>query len=287
MNPLVIKVGGGVGVDTEAVCADVAALVARGRRVVLVHGTSAAADALARRVGLPVRQLVSPTGHVSRYTDPETLEIYVAAAAGQVNKRLVATLQGLGCNAVGLSGVDGRLLQAERKTAVRTVENGRQRVVRDDYTGKLTTANAGLLQLLLDHGYTPVVAPLALGQEAERLNVDGDRAAALIAAALRADTLVILSNVPGLLERFPDEASLVRYVPDERLDWAETLAAGRMKRKVLAAREALAGGVRTVILADGRVTQPVQTALAGAGTWLGAAAPWMVPNAAAGEASHA
>ncbi len=287
MNPLVIKVGGGVGVDTEAVCADVAALVARGRQVVLVHGTSAAADALARRVGLPVRQLVSPTGHVSRYTDPETLEIYVAAAAGQVNKRLVAALQGLGCNAVGLSGVDGRLLQAERKTAVRTVENGRQRIVRDDYTGKLTAANAGLVRLLLEHGYTPVVAPLALGQEAERLNVDGDRAAALIAAALRADTLVILSNVPGLLERFPDEASLVRYVPGERLDWAETLAAGRMKRKILAAREALAGGVRTVILADGRVTQPVQTALAGTGTWLGAAAPWMVPNAAAGEPSHA
>jgi acetylglutamate/LysW-gamma-L-alpha-aminoadipate kinase len=211
----------------------------------------------------------------------------VAAAAGQVNKRLVAALQGLGCNAVGLSGVDGRLLQAERKTAVRTVENGRQRIVRDDYTGKLTTANAGLLRLLLDHGYTPVVAPLALGQEAERLNVDGDRAAALIAAALRADTLVILSNVPGLLERFPDEASLVRHVPDERLDWAETLAAGRMKRKVLAAREALAGGVRTVILADGRVMQPVQTALAGAGTWLGAAAPSMVPSVAAGEPSHA
>ncbi len=286
MNPLVIKIGGSVGVDTEAVCADVAALVAQGWPVVLVHGTSAAADALARRVGLPIRQLVSPTGHVSRYTDPETLEIYVAAAAGQVNKRLVAALQGLGCNAIGLSGVDGRLLQAERKTAVRTVENGRQRIVRDDYTGRLTAANAGLLRLLLDHGYTPVIAPLALGQEAERLNVDGDRGAALIAAALRADMLVILSNVPGLLERFPDESSLVRHVPDERLDWAETLAAGRMKRKILAAREALAGGVRTVILADGRVAQPVQTALAGAGTWLGAPSPaWS--SQATGEALHA
>ncbi len=102
MKILVAKVGGGAGVNLDAVCADVAALVASGQPVVLVHGTSAAADALAQKAGVPVRQLTSPSGHVSRYTDPEMLEIYVAAAAGQVNKRLVATLQGLGCNAVGL-----------------------------------------------------------------------------------------------------------------------------------------------------------------------------------------
>lgn len=269
MNLLVIKAGGGAGVDIAAICRDVAALVAAGQPLALVHGASAAADALAQQAGVPVRTLTSPSGHVSRYTDPEMLEIYVAAAAGQVNKRLVATLQGLGCNAVGLSGVDGRLLLAERKEAVRTVEAGRQRVVRDDYTGKLAAANAGLLRLLLEAGYTPVLAPLALGAQAERLNVDGDRAAALVAASLHAMTLVILSNVPGLLANFPDEASLVTHVAPQQLDWAESLAQGRMKKKVLAAREALAGGVKTVILADSRVAQPVQAALAGGGTWVG------------------
>lgn len=269
MNPLIIKVGGGAGVDSEAVCADAAALAHAGRQVVLVHGTSAAADALAQRAGVPVRQLTSPSGHVSRHTDPETLEIYVAAAAGQVNKRIVATLQGLGVDAVGLSGVDGRLLLAERKDAVRAVEAGRQRIVRDDYTGRLISANGDLLRLLLDAGYTPVVAPLALGRQAERLNVDGDRAAALIAASLQATTLVILTNVPGLLASFPDETSLVPHVPPSRLDWAEELAGGRMKKKILAAREALAGGVTTVILADSRALQPVQAALAGGGTWVG------------------
>ena len=205
MNPIVIKLGGAAGVDAEAVCADVAALAAQGRPVVLVHGTSAAADALAARTGTPVRHLTSPSGHVSRYTDAEMIDLFVAAAAGQVNKRLVADLQRLGCNAVGLSGVDGRLLVAQRKTAVRAVENGRQRIVRDDFTGQLETANGGLLQLLMGQGYTPVVAPLALGHEGERLNVDGDRAAALLAATLGAATLIILSNVPGLLAAFPDE----------------------------------------------------------------------------------
>lgn len=269
MTPLVIKAGGGAGVDIDAICRDVAALTAAGQPVVLVHGTSAAADALAEQAGIPVRTLTSPSGHVSRYTDPEMLELYVAAAAGQVNKRLVAALQGLGCNAVGLSGVDGRLLLAERKEAVRAVEAGRQRIVRDDYTGKLHSANAPLLRLLLEAGYTPVIAPLALGNRAERLNVDGDRAAALVAASLHALTLVILSNVPGLLASFPDEASLVRHVPVERLDWAEGLAEGRMKKKVLAAREALSGGVSTVILADSRLPQPVQAALADGGTVIG------------------
>ena len=295
MNPIVVKVGGAAGVDVDAVCADVACLSAGDHPVVLVHGTSAAADALAARAGVPVRQLVSPSGHVSRYTDPEMLELYVAAAAGQVNKTLVAHLQKLGCNAVGLSGVDGRLLLAQRKSAIRAVENGRQRVVRDDYTGQLEAANGQLLRLLLDARFTPVVAPLALGSEGERLNVDGDRVAALLAVALGAERLVILSNVAGLLAHFPDESSLVRHVPAAQMDAAEGMAQGRMKKKVLAAREALAGGVAQVIVGDARQANPVRTALAGEGTVFGepagspAALPvaWPMPQMqdAAGDAA--
>ncbi len=276
MNPLIIKVGGGAGVDLDVVTADIAHLVSQGQQVVLVHGTSAAADALAKQAGVPVRQLQSPSGHVSRYTNPEMLDIFVAAAAGQVNKRLVSQLQRLGCDAVGLSGVDGRLLQARRKKAVRAIENGRQRVVRDDYTGKLQAANGHLLRLLLDAGYTPVIAPIALSEESEPLNVDGDRAAALVAATLQASTLIILSNVPGLLADFPDTRSLVRHVPPANLEQAMAMAQGRMKKKVLAAQEALSGGVPRIILADSRQPNPIQTALAGSGTWVGEAIPGRV-----------
>ena len=268
MNPIVIKLGGAVGVDAAAVLADVAALAADGQAVVLVHGASAAADALAQRAGVPVRHITSPSGHVSRYTDPDTLELYVAAAAGQVNKSLVASLQKLGCNAVGLSGVDGRLLVARRKDAVRAIdaERRRQRIIRDDYTGQLAAANGDLLRLLLNAGFTPVIAPLALGLEGERLNVDGDRAAALVAGALGASALVLLSNVPGLLASFPDESSLIRRLPPEQLGRAEEMAQGRMKKKILAAREALDAGVGAVIIADSRRRQPVRAALAGEGT---------------------
>jgi acetylglutamate/LysW-gamma-L-alpha-aminoadipate kinase len=268
MKAIVVKVGGAAGVDAAAVCEDVATLAARGRQVVLVHGVSDAANALARRVGLPVRQLTSPSGHVSRHTDPETLEIYVAAV-GQVNKRLVGALQRLGCNAVGLSGMDGRLLEARRKTAIRVVEEGRQRIVRDDYTGQIERANGDLIRAILQLGYVPVVAPLAIGEEGEPLNVDGDRAAAMIAGALGAETLVLLSNVPGLLARFPDESSLMRYIPAERIEAAELAAQGRMKKKVLAAREALAGGAARAILADSRRAAPLFAALDGEGTVIG------------------
>ncbi|MHB1319662.1 MAG: [LysW]-aminoadipate kinase [Anaerolineae bacterium] len=273
MNPIVIKIGGAAGVDTDPLCAEIAALTAAGHPLVLVHGTSAAADALAERVGLPVRHLVSPSGHVSRYTDPEALELYVAAAAGQVNKRLVADLQRRGCNAIGLSGVDGRLLVARRKGAVRSVEGGRQRIVRDDYTGQLESANGELLRMLIAAGYVPVVAPLALGTEGERLNVDGDRAAAMLAGSLGASALLILSNVPGLLACFPDESSLVRHLPASALPAAEAMAQGRMKRKIVAAGEAIRAGVERVILADSRRPEPLQAALAGAGTVLGEPLP--------------
>jgi acetylglutamate/LysW-gamma-L-alpha-aminoadipate kinase len=266
MNTIVSKLGGAAGVDAEAVLADVAGLAADGRQVVLVHGTSAAADALAQRAGVPVRQITSPSGHVSRYTDPETLELYVAAAAGQVNKRLVASLQRRGCNAVGLSGVDGRLLVARRKDAVRAIENGRQRIIRDDYTGQLESANGDLLRLLLASGFTPVIAPLALGADGERLNVDGDRAAALVAGSLDAAALVLLSNVPGLLANYPDESSLIRRLSPQQLGRAEELAQGRMKKKILAAREALHAGVSAVIIADSRRPEPIRAALAEEGT---------------------
>jgi len=269
MNPIVIKLGGAAGVSVAPVLADVAVLARQGWPVILVHGTSAAADELASRVGLGVRHITSPSGHVSRYTDPDTLELYVMAAAGGVNKSHVAELQRMGCNALGLSGVDGRLLIARRKDAVRAVEGGRQRIIRDDYTGQIEAANGGLLSQLLHTGFTPVIAPLALGLTGERLNVDGDRAAAMIAGAVNADALIILSNVPGLLAEYPDESSLIRHVPAEHLHTVEGLAQGRMKKKLLAAKEALDRNVPTVVLADSRRPLPVQAALQGEGTVIG------------------
>jgi len=111
------------------------------------------------------------------------------------------------------------------------------------------------------------VAPQAISYESEILNVDGDRAAAAIAAALGADALVILTNVPGLLKDVEDEGSLIPEIPRAQAEsYLERYAKGRMKRKVLGAVEALREGVGRVILADGRRENPVMRALEGEGT---------------------
>lgn len=262
----VIKVGGSAGNNYDALCDDLAALRARGERLVLVHGGSDETNRLGEATGHPPRFVTSPSGYTSRYTDRRTLELFMMAAGGLVNKGLVERLQARGCNAVGLSGLDGRLLEGKRKATIRVVEDGRQKLLRDDWTGTIERVNTSLLLALLDGGYLPVVAPLACSEAGEALNVDGDRAAAAIAAALGADTLLLLSNVPGLLRSFPDESSLIAHIPRAEIESALPFAEGRMKKKILGAQEALERGVRRVVLGDARGAASVSAALAGQGT---------------------
>ena len=263
---IVVKVGGSAGIDLDLVAADVATLWQGGQRLVLVHGGSHLTNQVAEALGHPPRFVTSVSGFTSRRTDRRTLEIFEMVYCGQVNKGLVERLQARGVNALGLSGLDGRLLEGPRKDALRIVEGGRRLVLRDDYTGKVEKVNTALLDLLLGAGYLPVVSPPAISYAGEAINVDGDRAAAAIAVALGAEALVILSNVPGLLARFPDEGSLIRELPRERVEAALEIAEGRMKMKVLGAAEAVAAGVGRVVFADGRVADPVRRALGGEGT---------------------
>lgn len=264
---IVVKAGGGKGLDMSAVCSDVADLVKQGEKVVLVHGGSHETNVISEQLGHPPRFVTSVSGHSSRYTDRETLEIFAMVVAGKINKTLVEQLQKLGVNAVGLCGVDGRLLEGQRKDTLRIVENGKTKILRGDYSGVIERVNVDLLKTLLDAGYTPVVAPLAISYEGDAVNVDGDRAAAAIGVALKADKVIILSNVPGLLREFPDESTLITNIPLARAeDYMERYAQGRMKKKILGAVEALREGVGQVIIADGRVVHPLQQALAGRGT---------------------
>ena len=246
---LVVKVGGSAGIITGNIVHEIAQCVAEGQRIVVLHGGSDLTNTLSEQLGHPVRMITSPGGMVSRYTDRETLCIYAMAVAGQINTELVACLQQQGVNALGLAGVDGRLLLARRKSIVRSLTpEGRQQILRDDYTGQVEQVNDALLWQLLDAGYTPVIAPLALSREGERLNVDGDRAAAAVAAALQADTLVIMTNVPGLLSDPEDNTTLIPTIPAEHLADYMQYARDRMRKKLLGAQEALQGGVPRVCI---------------------------------------
>lgn len=260
-NVLVVKIGGGAGLDLASCVADLAQ-VALERPVVIVHGVSAAMDALCAERGVPVRTLTSPTGHSSRYTDPQTRDIFVEAATS-VNAEVVALLQAHGVNAVGLT--DQIAIQGNRKDSIRAVVDGRIRIVRDDYSGTITNVNPDAILDILAAGGVPVIPPLAASPDG-LLNIDGDRGAAAVAAALGADDMVILSNVRGLYRNFGDENSFVNQVNRQQITTALEWAQGRMKRKVIGAQEALNGGVRRVTIADGRTASPVSHALNGAGT---------------------
>lgn len=264
---IVVKVGGGKGINYEAVTSDLAELHAAGQQIILVHGGSYETNLISEKLGHPPKFVTSVSGYESRYTDRETLEIFEMVYCGKINKSIVEMLQRKGVNAIGLSGVDGRLLQGPRKDAIKIVDSeGRRRVLRDDFTGKVEKVNTELVNLLLNAGYLLAITPPAISYQGEAINVDGDRAAAVLAAAVKADKLIILSNVPGLLRDVKDESSLITRVDKAFVEESMKFAEGRFKKKVMGATEALSEGVREVVFADARIDKPISAALEGKGT---------------------
>jgi len=265
---IVIKIGGGAGIRYQAIFEDLRRLLDGGETAIVVHGANHEMALTCARLGHEPRFIRSVSGHESRYTDAAALDIFKMVYCGKVNKTLVSLCHAVGINAIGLSGLDGGLLTGQRKKAIRIVENGRRRIIRDDLSGKITTVNSGLLRLLVDNGYLPLVCPPALSEESQAMNVDGDRAAAMIAAAMEAETLVMLSDVPGLLRDKDDETTLIREIPRESLGEFDGYAVGRMRKKVMGAGEALEQGVKEVLFADARVERPIERALSHEGTWI-------------------
>ena len=261
LTPLVIKLGGGEGLDLECCCADIAALQTS-RPLVIVHGVSAIMAQLSAERGMPVQMFTSPSGHNFRYTNPQVRDLYVEVCH-RANQQIVSLLRAHGLQAIGqLSPI---VIHGQRKSAIRALVNGRVCIVRDDYSGSIEEVNVAPLNHHLAAGVIPVVPPLADSIDG-LLNVDGDRAGAAIVAALRAGEYVILSNVRGLYRNFDDSTTHIPTVTAHHIEDAMHWAQGRMKRKVLAAREALSAGVSRVIIADGRCEQPITRALQGEGT---------------------
>ncbi|HEX5120923.1 MAG TPA: acetylglutamate kinase [Pseudonocardiaceae bacterium] len=259
----VVKCGGTVGMDLDGVTVAVAERVSAGHAVILVHGGSGDAVRLADRLDVPLRQMVSPDGAVSRYTDPATLEVLRLAWSGVVKPALVAGLARHGVPAVGVTGLDGGLLRARRNAAQRAVVDGRLVVVRDDHSGRITAVRAEMLRMFLVAELVPVVSPPAVTSDGAVVNVDADRVAAAIAVAVGARHLVLLTAAPGVLSDRHDPRSLLdsyRPPPDGRRDPS---VEGGMAVKLVAAQVALAGGVPEVSVADGRTEDTVRAALTG------------------------
>lgn len=258
----VVKVGGAAGNRLAPVLDD---LVSR-RDYVLVHGGSDEVDRLGAALGRPAEYYTSPSGVTSRKSTPAHLETVVLALAGKLQTTIVAEFAARGVRAVGLSGVDGGLLLARRKEGARAVVDGRVLRVADDWSGTIERVDPTLLTTLLGAGYVPVVGPPAATPRGELVNVDADRAAAAVAVAVGATDLLLLTNVSGLRRDPDDAASVIGHVARDRIEEVLPFAAGRMRKKVVAAQEALRGGVGRVVIASTAGPTPVGQALAGNGT---------------------
>jgi acetylglutamate/LysW-gamma-L-alpha-aminoadipate kinase len=259
---IVVKLGGAEGNDIEGLIADLPSI----SPCVVVHGGSKAITDLQVALGREPRMATSPSGFVSRVTDTADVEAVTMALAGKVNPSIVARMVASGISAVGLCGVDGGLLKAKLKPALRYVEGGKVRVLHGDLSGTIEGVNPKPIHALLAAGLVPVISPPAVTADGVVVNVDADRAAAALAVALAAEALVLLSNVPGLLRDPCAADSLIQRIDRGEVAEASRLAYGRMKHKLLAAQEALRGGVPRVVIGDSRVPSPLRAALEGRGT---------------------
>src|SRR5688572_20375920 len=136
---IVVKVGGGTSLNIDAIVADIVSLRAKGTELLLVHGGAQTTNQVAEALGHPAQFVTSETGHVSRRTDRRTLEIFEMVYCGQLNKMWVEKLQTKGVNAIGLSGLDGRVFEGTRKDTLRIRVDGRRMVLRDDWTDRKST----------------------------------------------------------------------------------------------------------------------------------------------------
>jgi acetylglutamate/LysW-gamma-L-alpha-aminoadipate kinase len=234
--------------------------VTRQTPTVLVHGGGNTVTRIAEKLGVPQKFVTSPEGFRSRYTDADTIQVFTMVMAGKINKQIVLQLLSKKIPAVGVSGLDGGLIRAERKRKlIVTDERGRKRAIDGGYTGSITHIDSTLLRTLIGGCYVPVIAPIALGSENEPLNIDGDRTAAHVAGALRAETLMLVTDVDGVSL---DSRVVSRLSASEAKRSIPSLGPG-MITKVHAGLDALSKGVTKVMIAPGHSAAPYTAAING------------------------
>ena len=254
---VVIKYGGNAMINEQLkqqVMEDIALLWLIGVKVVLVHGGGPEISETMKRLGKQA-QFVNGL----RVTDKETVDIVQMVLAGKVNKTLVNLLQMKGGHAVGLSGIDGGIIEATMKDEAL------------GYAGKITRIRTQPITDLLEKNYIPVISTVASDRQGNTYNINGDTAAAYIAGALNAERLIMMTDIAGILRDKDDPGTLIPAltVKEAKKLFDEGVISGGMIPKVDCCIEAIGKGVRHVVIMDGRVPHSILMELLtdeGAGT---------------------
>ena len=258
----IIKIGGGKEINIKGVISDLATL---NEKIIIVHGANALRDELAQKLNYEKKIITSLSGYDSVFSDEKMIDLAMMAYAGLKNKRIVELCQQKGINAVGLSGLDGKLIQGKRNSGIKVREGGKTLLLRD-FSGKPKAINKQLLNLLLVNGYTPVLSIPLIDENNFAINSENDDIVAHLQMEMKAEKIISLIEAPGFLLDKNDPSSLVLKISKIELETMEQKVEGRMKRKILAIRKLFDGGNTTVIISDGRTESPILDALNGKGT---------------------
>ena len=243
----IIKVGGGSEINLEAVVADLATLE---ESFIVVLGANAARDNLATLTGHQKIELTSVSGYSSVYSDADAIDLIMMAYSGLRNKRFVELCQQNSINAIGLTGLDARLIQGKRNKGIRVREGGKT-LIKRDFSGKPQFVNKELLTLLLGQGYRPVLSIPIVDEQGYAIN---------------SEKVIQLIEAPGFLDNKDDENSLCPTLSVSELVDREAITEGRIKRKLLALTRLFKDGAAEVVISDGRTKNPILDALSGKGT---------------------
>ena len=261
---MIVKVGGGASLNLEGIVADLAQL---DQPFMVVHGANVLRDHIATQMGYEKQILTSLSGYTSVFSDAAALDSILMAYSGLRNKRLVEMCQQNNINAVGLTGLDGRIVQGQRNRGIRVEENGKKMLKRD-LSGKPRSINSELLNLLINNGYVPVLTIPIADETGTAINSENDDIVCELQKALDAQVVIQLIEAPGFMEDINDPNSLHPRLRREQLHEREEQAEGRIKRKLHALNKLAKGSVETIVISDGRIEHPIRDALAGAGTWI-------------------
>jgi acetylglutamate kinase len=250
---IVIKYGGHAMLNEDlkkAVMQDVILMKLVGMHPVVVHGGGPEITGMLKRLNIE-----SDFVGGLRITDAATMEIVEMVLVGKLNKEIVALINRLGGRAVGLSGKDANLIEAKKKLGTVRGEDGQVTMVDIGFVGDVAKINPELIQNLMGEGYIPVVSPVGVGEAGESYNINADYVAGELAASLKADKLILLTDVQGIFENFQDRDSLISELRlgDIASKISSGVISGGMIPKVECCADAINGGVNSAHIIDGRI----------------------------------
>lgn len=244
---LVIKYGGNAMINEELkmnVISDVVLLSTIGIKVILVHGGGPEISGTLKKIGKESKFI-----NGLRYTDEETIDVVQMVLAGKTNKDLVKLIMQKGGNAMGVSGIDNMLIEAEKYDS------------EDDlgYVGAVKAIHPTMIMDMLDKGYIPVIASVGMDKDGHTYNINADTAAAEIASAVGAENMIIVSDIPGLLEDKDDESTLIPLLHAYEVNslMNKGIISGGMIPKIDCCVRAVKGNVKKAVMIDGRIPHSI------------------------------